>query len=1083
MDNFGEWDQSDDLPDFDPDLLENVDSWAVDHNEHEPVNMNDHHHINENDPRRSHLHSHQWTDLGVPDFHEDYTNNAVATSGKSTNSSNIKTFNDQVTSDEVAVSTETVEAAVEAAVAAISETSDSVTSGCRSANGTTPGSSENSSSSRERITQHYLHPLGIQSSASCPDHTIMQGNYTGDYGYTQHQYSTMPVPIPKQHDHQELCSVDLSKALERSVAAPFTTTNGPHNSTSASNQHISSLAANFMLAQSGNSSVVAAAAVTAHTGGGSIPSVTATNAVVTQQQQPCTITSSSNSKTIVTSLNNKRNKIKKKGRAPRQSKTKSSTKRRKKSDSTSATAVSSLPPFYLFDAPVELRANFMQNQRRLGLPIQNDPNSYHYGETVNGFHPHQYQLPVGTTASTSTTTSGGLPSSIGAGSTATATGSPKHVPKLIDARHGNSTRRNKGGVKNEREQKRALKITELIEQLRLQMEDGGWQVEARSKFHTLHNCAEYVNHMIAFTSEKEKKNEKLKSDLDEKRRQIERENEDKAMQEGRSDPESVTSCLTSDTTLCSLRYKEAEERNGGGGNNSSNNKRKLSIDNRDGGSPRDTNDNRYCMISSEATSEESSVEEREGSSGSGSGDGGPNVHGCSISKTISTVSDMTDSNRGSSSNSSGSGGGSSDDVPTEQDSPSGNYDDEDQPSTGSISSDAAVVGEKTSRDRHSCHKDVVFINDKWMSRQKRLEEVTSLERSFELNYEEVFNKSNIPQLIANTSGKIVTWNECFAKATGYRQSEIERMTIFSLVKPENLANFFEIVAAALRPSDEDTEINNEEKNQSRTMTEEQSKKNLCEKDDNEPTKSAVSSSLGGDECATTTTTTTTTTTVNGCSKEKEDEEGGNPMKDDNSNNVEEEIIMKVEGKLRGDDFKKCAKEETQKIQKEECEAMPEHLLDYTAMTLPCIDFPAMIKRNQAAADSDTDAIPPLHLTVTLMADKDPKKRCFHCVFTNSKGTNGSLGIITPELLASLFSTPYRRRKRHHSTHGRQRKRARGSNERHSVKERSNKQPETPPSPLLMPPPHCGVQMNEEDSLKTTESEDVETETLINDIYI
>lgn len=118
-----------------------------------------------------------------------------------------------------------------------------------------------------------------------------------------------------------------------------------------------------------------------------------------------------------------------------------------------------------------------------------------------------------------------------------------------------------------------------------------------------------------------------------------------------------------------------------------------------------------------------------------------------------------------------------------------------------------------------------------------------------------------------------------------------------------------------------------------------------------------------------------------------------------------------------------------------------------------------------------------------MADKDPKKRCFHCVFTNSKGTNGSLGIITPELLASLFSTPYRRRKRHHSTHGRQRKRARGSNERHSVKERSNKQPETPPSPLLMPPPHCGVQMNEEDSLKTTESEDVETETLINDIYI
>merc|ERR1712238_368915 len=219
---------------------------------------------------------------------------------------------------------------------------------------------------------------------------------------------------------------------------------------------------------------------------------------------------------------------------------------------------------------------------------------------------------------------------------------------------------------------------------------------------------------------------------------------------------------------------------------------------------------------------------------------------------------------------------------------------------------------------------------------------------------------------------------------------------------------------------------------------------------------------------TTTTTTTITTTVNKC-----------------SNIDEKEIVLKVEGKLGGDDFEKCAKEETEKMEKEECEAMPEHLLDYTAMTLPCIDFPAMVKRNQAAADSDSASIPPLHLTVTLMTDKDPKKRCFHCVFTNSKGTNGSLGIITPELLASLFSTPYRRRKRHHSSRGHQRKRARGSNERHCVKQISNELPETPPSPLLMPPPHCEVQImrEEEDSLNTNETEDDETGEPINDIYI
>ena len=137
---------------------------------------------------------------------------------------------------------------------------------------------------------------------------------------------------------------------------------------------------------------------------------------------------------------------------------------------------SGLPPFYLFDAPIELRANFMQNQRRLGLPIQHDPNSYHYGETVNGFHPQQYQLPLGTAAEAA---AGGV-------GVPTPLRPPNATPPhLIDARHGNH-RKNKGGqVKNEREQKRAQKITELIEQLRLQMEEGGWQVEARSKFHTL----------------------------------------------------------------------------------------------------------------------------------------------------------------------------------------------------------------------------------------------------------------------------------------------------------------------------------------------------------------------------------------------------------------------------------------------------------------------------------------------------------------------------------------------------------------------------------------------------------------------
>ena len=47
------------------------------------------------------------------------------------------------------------------------------------------------------------------------------------------------------------------------------------------------------------------------------------------------------------------------------------------------------------------------------------------------------------------------------------------------------------------------------------------------------------------------------------------------------------------------------------------------------------------------------------------------------------------------------------------------------------------------------------------------------------------------------------------------------------------------------------------------------------------------------------------------------------------------------------------------------ELMTKRLLNYTAMTLPCIDFPAMITRNQAAREANAALIPPLHVTVSL----------------------------------------------------------------------------------------------------------------------
>lgn len=106
------------------------------------------------------------------------------------------------------------------------------------------------------------------------------------------------------------------------------------------------------------------------------------------------------------------------------------------------------PPFLLFDAPIELRANFMASQRAHGFPILDDNNAFHYQH-----HPPLSQQMVAPDV------------------------------HLVDGRHGGI--RNKR-VKNEREQKRTQKITDLIDQLRGKMEEGGWKVGGtKSKYATL----------------------------------------------------------------------------------------------------------------------------------------------------------------------------------------------------------------------------------------------------------------------------------------------------------------------------------------------------------------------------------------------------------------------------------------------------------------------------------------------------------------------------------------------------------------------------------------------------------------------
>jgi len=1086
MENLGGWEHSEDHPDFDPNLL-NVESWGVDQHQTDDVHVNvavndvtDQHGAvdGRNVPHSSnkhnasgdgwgdtHRHVDQWSSLGVPEFdhNEDIAtptskhDGAINSGNDHLNKNNRNNMHLQQHPGLVGIASETVDAAVEAAVAAISQTSDSVTSGDRSG-----ASSINNTYSN--ISQH-LHPLGIQSSASCPVPAYASGSAFDQH----HHHQQVQQQQTQEHHHLQLQQQQQQDTIlgiglrQQAVLAPASTSASIPNmaNTSTATQNLSSLAANFMLAQATNPTVAAAANATV------MPSVATMAPGVQdrhhlqqqhhhhhqhhhhqqQQQHQHAVSVVSQPNNILGSTVGATASRQRSG-GTRQSKSNNKTKKKKSKKRTNGAGgqSSGQPPFYLFDAPIELRANFMQNQRRLGLPIEHDPNSYHYGETVNGFHPNQYQLPLGAAENSNAFAVVEMPSPRGPPN-----GPP---PQLIDARLGNS-RRNKGGqVKNEREQKRAQKITELIEQLRLQMEEGGRQVEARSKYHTLSNCAHYIKHMMKVTSDKKKENQKLTEELDEKRRKLERENEDTAMQEGRSDPESVTSTLTSDTTMSTEGGSSSEDSNNA---NDTNN---------------DSSDKKHRITSSEATAEDYSLDDNRGGSGtvsgsgnSGTGSGGSGSGG--ISKTISSVSELTDSNRGSSSNNSGSGGGSIDYIPIEQDSREYASDDREQdkidhPTNSSISSDAAVASGKTSRDSNTGHKDVVFNNDKRMSRKRPPEEVTSLERTFELNYEEVFHKSNIPQLIASTSGKIVTWNECFCKATGYRKSEIERMTIFSLVKPENLANFFAIVATALRPDDETTT-----KEKSANVGAGDSHENKVS-DESSSNNSTSTISSGEDlKQSTISGSTSSRDSLSGTALDVKTDKGktGNPEADANDDS--------------------SAKEGTE-------ESISKRLLNYTAMTLPCVDFPAMKKRKQSSIESNSVIIPPLHVTVTLMSDKDPKRRCFHCVFTNSKGTDGALGIITPELLASLFATPLRnsrRKKNHFSSQGavtHQRKRARGATTRvgqsvltsmtkngeqkHCVKNMVStiEDQERPPSPLLMPPPGPPTESNSKLSERESE---------------
>ena len=155
----------------------------------------------------------------------------------------------------------------------------------------------------------------------------------------------------------------------------------------------------------------------------------------------------------------------------------------------------------------------------------------------------------------------------------------------------------------------------------------------------------------------------------------------------------------------------------------------------------------------ESSAETSSMSEEDDALGNES-PGGKNI---SFDKTSSSVSDMTDSNRSST-----DGGGAN-----------AKGRDGDGVSTSSISSTAAVVrgvgssqntGPSGRHRRSSRQRNLTAIkedSDKLLSEKKEIVVCTTptkhkkKRRGFHYDYREVFLKSNVPQLIATLSGRIV----------------------------------------------------------------------------------------------------------------------------------------------------------------------------------------------------------------------------------------------------------------------------------------------------------------------------------------
>ncbi len=264
------------------------------------------------------------------------------------------------------------------------------------------------------------------------------------------------------------------------------------------------------------------------------------------------------------------------------------------------------------------------------------------------------------------------------------------------------------------------------------------------------SCGEYLNHLKSITKEKEDQLEKTKADLALRAQKLK---EEQGYQGSRSDPESVTSSLTAFSTNSSnvvTNTPDDPKKNDQNKPNPLQSAQSETSSDKPNPSQSETSSSDKPNPSQSEVSPDQTPKKQVIDDGSGtSSDSGHKGTHIAVNKMSSSISDMTDSNKGSSDGKTSTATELKATLVTASEGCS------QRSGEVEVSSTAAVVSGIGSQKHGHTHADVVVKTGQRPRKRKRHHEPTSLDEDFVLNYQEVFMTSNVPQIISTLAGRII----------------------------------------------------------------------------------------------------------------------------------------------------------------------------------------------------------------------------------------------------------------------------------------------------------------------------------------